>query len=525
MRRFITGLIVGLLFVTAIAQAQPFPASVQIAVNQLITGVTAFNPIRLSASAYANWGATTGTSGYGIRDNAGTLEFKNSGGSWQAFLGSSSGGAPANGSYWTRVAESSLSNETALGTLGTGLVINTTTTGVPTIYGGATCTNQFPRSLNASGTATCASVVLTTDVTGTLPVANGGTGLTSGTSGGVLSYTASGTLASSVALTANRIVLGGGAGAAPTILGSLGTTTTLLHGNAAGAPTFSAVTLTTDVSGILPGANGGTANGFFAVTGPTTSLKTFTFPDASATVLTSNAAVTPAQGGTGLSSYTTGDLIQASGTTTLAALAATSTGNALISGGVGTISSWGKIGLTTHVSGTLGSTNGGTGFASYTTGDLLYANSGTTLARLNAVGLGQMLISQGVATAPVWSTAGRLTSLALGSANITFSGTAPTVSSGFGTTPGIDGTATAFRVTIGSGGTASTGVLTMPAATTAWNCHFDNLTGLTANAMDQRTVQLSSTTTSVTVENQTVTTGAALAWTAADVIAGICAAY
>lgn len=46
-------------------------------------------------------------------------------------------------------------------------------------------------------------------------VAYGGTGLTSGTSGGVLYYSASGTLASSGVLAANAIVLGGGAGATP----------------------------------------------------------------------------------------------------------------------------------------------------------------------------------------------------------------------------------------------------------------------------------------------------------------------
>ena len=49
----------------------------------------------------------------------------------------------------------------------------------------------------------------------TLAVASGGTGLTSGTSGGVLYYSASGTLASSAALAANAIVIGGGAGVAP----------------------------------------------------------------------------------------------------------------------------------------------------------------------------------------------------------------------------------------------------------------------------------------------------------------------
>lgn len=96
---------------------------------------------------------------------------------------------------------------------------------------------------------------LTTHVSSILPVANGGTGLSSGTSGGVLAYTASGVLVSSAALTANALVLGGGAGAAPTVLGSLGTTTTVLHGNAAGAPTFGAVSLATDVTGNLSVSN------------------------------------------------------------------------------------------------------------------------------------------------------------------------------------------------------------------------------------------------------------------------------
>lgn len=54
------------------------------------------------------------------------------------------------------------------------------------------------------------------NLTGTLPVTNGGTGLFAGTSGGVLYYSAAGTLASSAALAANAIVLGGGAGVAPT---------------------------------------------------------------------------------------------------------------------------------------------------------------------------------------------------------------------------------------------------------------------------------------------------------------------
>src|SRR3990167_8164357 len=86
-------------------------------------------------------------------------------------------------------------------------------------------------------------------------VADGGTGLSSGTSGGILGYTAAGTLASSVALATNQIVLGAGAGFTPVPLGSLGTTTTVLHGNATGLPSFGAVSLSADVTGDLPFAN------------------------------------------------------------------------------------------------------------------------------------------------------------------------------------------------------------------------------------------------------------------------------
>lgn len=92
-----------------------------------------------------------------------------------------------------------------------------------------------------------------------VPVADGGTGLSSGTSGGVPYFSGATTMASSDALAASRLVLGGGAGTAPSTLGSLGTTTTVLHGNAAGAPSYGAVALGADVSGELPLANGGTA--------------------------------------------------------------------------------------------------------------------------------------------------------------------------------------------------------------------------------------------------------------------------
>lgn len=53
-------------------------------------------------------------------------------------------------------------------------------------------------------------------------------------------------------------------------------------------PAFSDISgtasLTTQVTGILPAANGGTGNGFTAVSGPASSTKTFTLPNASDTI-------------------------------------------------------------------------------------------------------------------------------------------------------------------------------------------------------------------------------------------------
>lgn len=60
------------------------------------------------------------------------------------------------------------------------------------------------------------SAVVDADLSGQVGVAHGGTNIASGTSGGILGFTGSTTIASSVALTANVLVKGGGAGATPT---------------------------------------------------------------------------------------------------------------------------------------------------------------------------------------------------------------------------------------------------------------------------------------------------------------------
>lgn len=100
------------------------------------------------------------------------------------------------------------------------------------------------------------TVSLTTPVT----VSNGGTGLSSGTSGGILGYTASGTLASSGALTANQLIVGGGAGVTPATLAAGSQYQVLRMG--ATTPAYGSINLDQSgaVTGTLPIGNGGTGN-------------------------------------------------------------------------------------------------------------------------------------------------------------------------------------------------------------------------------------------------------------------------
>jgi hypothetical protein len=108
---------------------------------------------------------------------------------------------------------------------GTDIVKATSSTadGVTTFSAGTT---GFTPSTATSGAVTLA---------GTLAVANGGTNLTAGTSGGVLAYTATGVLASSAALAANKMVIGGGAGVVPSTTSVFGTAAAVTSGTYAQA--------------------------------------------------------------------------------------------------------------------------------------------------------------------------------------------------------------------------------------------------------------------------------------------------
>jgi hypothetical protein len=134
-------------------------------------------------------------------------------------------------------------------------------------------------------------------------------------------------------------------------------------------PAWAQVTLTNGVTGILPAANGGTANGFTAFSGPATSTKTFTLPNASATILTNDATITVGQGGTGISGYTQGDLIFAAGTSTLTTVGKDANATRYLSNtGASNNPAWAQVSVANGVTGNLpvANLNSGTSASSST---------------------------------------------------------------------------------------------------------------------------------------------------------------
>lgn len=101
--------------------------------------------------------------------------------------------------------------------------------------------------------------------------------------------------------------------------------------------------------------------------------------------------------------------------------------------------------------------------------------------------------------------------------------TPPTVASGFGTSPSINPGAkpAAFALTVGTGGSASSGVLTLGAAINGWSCQVNDVTNPGGNA----TRVSAQSTTSVSLTNYSQTTGSAVAWSASDVLQANCQPY
>lgn len=445
MRKFLIGLFVGLSMTVVIAQ--PFPPPLQQAITQLTTGVIPFSTLGMNAGGYVNFGVARQASGYGLRDNNGTIQSKNSGGSWNNLF---SGTVPNPlAKFILQQADGTMTNAQALGALSSGLLVNTTTTGVLSAYAGVTCSNSFLRALSAVGASTCNSVVLTSDVTGLLPPTNGGTGLGSFTTGDLI-YANSGTTLTQLSdVAVGSYVRSGGTSTAPlwstqvlpngsttgdvfiatstNTMGSLADVAVgsyLRAGGAATAPLWSTVTLpNTATAGDLWYASGAntmtalpdvSAGSYLRSGGVTTApiWSTLVLPNAASqgdiivgTSANTLGSVVDVSVGSYLRSggvstvplwstvvipntATTGDLWQATGSNTVTALAAVAAGSYLRSGGVTTASLWSTLLLPNAA----------------TTGDILYASSTNTIGNLADVAAGAYLRSGGTTTAPLWST-------------------------------------------------------------------------------------------------------------------------
>jgi hypothetical protein len=227
------------------------------------------------------------------------------------------------------------------------------------------------------------------------------------------------------------------------------------------------------------------------VSGGSTGLTTSGGPVTVSGTITLSGTLNAANGGTGFSTYTTGDILYASGTTTLSALSDVATGNALISGGVSTAPSWGKIGLSTHVSGTLGTTNGGTGLTSFTSGGALYASStsalttGTLPIASGGTGItttpanGAVLIGNGSGYVSSTLTAGSGVSISNTAGGITISAT----TGGTGTVTSVAQTFTGGLISVSGSPVTTSGTLALTVAGTSGGIpYFDSTSSWNTSA-------------------------------------------
>ena len=100
---------------------------------------------------------------------------------------------------------------------------------------------------------------------------------------------------------------------------------------------------------------------------------------------------------------------------------------------------------------------------------------------------------------------------------------APTIASGFGVGPTIVANNTAaFQIIVGAGGSAATGVITMPPAPNGWVCNAQNVSVVTGTT---RIWQGASTKTAITLNNVDTTTGTSSPWTAGDNLNIQCTAF
>jgi hypothetical protein len=273
-------------------------------------------------------------------------------------------GAPVGATYITQTADGTLTNEQALSALATGLVKNTTGTGVLSIASAGT-DYENPLTFSAPLSRAVNTISITADSIGDTELAfNTGQNLTTSSS-----PTFTGLTLNSVAYTW------------PGTDGSSGDV------------------LSTNGSGTLSWVSaGGSQNLFETINAPSG-----TDPVADSATDTLNLTAGTGLTITGNSGIDTVDFsLDSSASPTFAGLTLTGfSGVVKASAGVLSASS---VNLASEVTGTLPYNNGGTGQSSYAQGDMIYASAANTLSKLTVGTNGQCLTSNG--TIPAWGSCG-----------------------------------------------------------------------------------------------------------------------
>lgn len=109
--------------------------------NLGVNGLAVFGNTLLQGSSYLNFGTTAGFTGYGFRDNGGTMQYANSGGAWTTF--NSSGGLQTGSTTNSSFINGILGINTA-NPLGTLDIENVAGAGAATLCMNGTCISSLP---------------------------------------------------------------------------------------------------------------------------------------------------------------------------------------------------------------------------------------------------------------------------------------------------------------------------------------------------------------------------------------------